>query len=171
MDEKSEFIKTWNKAWNFLYRLTPAMLTSLIIFSFASGFLTWYGITYLNLAETSMLLKPLFSSLGTWFVFAYDLLMSLVFLGYYLLTKELFLRSKKPSLKTLSRLLCTIPIMIFYILTILNFLNDFGFVFNIIMIQNIFQKLGFESIKKILGGFLAYKNPTGFSISKILGGN
>lgn len=136
---KEEFISTWNKAWNFLHRLTPAMLASLIIFSFASGFLTWYGITYLNLAEKNALLHPLFNNFGVKYVFIYNALFSVIATGYYMLTKKY-----KP--------VSTIPIMLLFILTFLNFLNDFGFAFNIKVFQNITETLGLDMIKKILGG-------------------
>jgi hypothetical protein len=139
LDEKSKFITTWNKAWNFLYRLTPAMLTSFIILSFASGVLTWYGITYLKLIEKNTLLYPLFSNFGVKYIVVYDLFASLISIGFYVLTKKY-------------RLVCTIPIMIIYILTFLNFLNDFGFTIKIGIFQNITGTLGLDTIKKILGG-------------------
>ena len=137
--DKKEFIRAWNNSWNHLHRLAPMMLALFIIFTFASGILTWYNITYLKLAERSLLLKPLFDRFGIWTIFAYDFIFSIIFLGYYKLTKK-------------HMLLCTIPILAFYALSFINFLNDFGFAFNIIILQNMFQKLGLDTISKILGG-------------------
>jgi hypothetical protein len=128
------------------------MLTSFIIFSFASGFLTWYGITYLKLIEKNTLLHPLFSNFGVKYVFVYDALLSIIATGYYKLFNESGLVKTFTKNGIDIRPVSTMPIMILYILTFLNFLNDFGFAFKIGIFQNITGTLGLDTMKKILGG-------------------
>ena len=111
------FKESWEFSWNSIYLLTDKMFMAILVMLIASGILTWYGVSFLNLQERNMLIAPLLK-FGTQYIFLYDIIA-------IALTSIIYRTTRK------SRAIHCILIMFLFLGASFDILNNIGQVFGI----------------------------------------
>ena len=167
-DNHRKILEDFSKGIAIMDRLLPYLLGLTIMFMFTSGFLTWYGLSFMNLKEMNANLIPLLRY-GNQYVLLYDSLASLTLVALFGFCSKSalawtpafekihrdFLKHRNSSgvslptlaqsdIKRIDKFLKAFRlafVLMMFFGSVFNLLNDAGMVFGIPMLYRIFQPM------------------------------